>query len=476
MAATDARSSTLRNEQLSKLGTALSSAAFRPFLATVSRAPRSGTQITVHVARECITSGWSAFSRSITRDISRRISALDPDASVQVKLHSRSALDAPRSLEALIAKFGGERIYDPTGAFAEAETLMGFARELRRRMTDEVKGIYWSSRWRTAYVVLDRAALADGWNLRRDRLIAAERAVFDAYESNAADSRSDAAHRSSTVRLCFDLPGLPLVPVDSVSIAREHASKQRKVPRLLELAWLSRMPLLGAVFSLGTAGMAAAKLPVDNGAMPPAAWTTASTAGSGVAQQGGAADHGAAVSPGDQGDPFVGGPGLHSFWRDPVHGAVGQNPSSDMPAVTPRTGAAAALADTVTSQQFAEVARSAATFGRAIGISHGSLDLSWLAGAADGSPAVRAALMQPGIAAVLGLSGLMQGNPSEEAYQAALEDVELHFGLPRSLQREARWHFEGTPGSTDVGGGSYRDDAGKVLEARKPKRTRGSSA
>jgi hypothetical protein len=260
--------------------------------------------------------------------------------------------------------------------------------------------------------------------------------------------------------LCFDLPGLPLVPVDGASIKWEHAAKQRKVPRLVELAWLSRMPLLGAVFSLGSAGMAAAKLPVDNGAMPPAAWT-ASTTGSSVAKQG-------------EAEPFVGGPGLHSFWRDPIHGAVGQNPLSETPAPTRRPEAA--FADTVTPQQFAEVAKSAATFGRAIGARHGGLDLSWLAGASDGSPAARTPVMQPGIAAVLGLSGLMQGSPSEEAYQAALEHVELHFAVPRSLEREARWHSEGATGLNDSSDGkSYRDDSGKVIEAAR-RRTRGSSS
>src|SRR5207253_1096479 len=101
----------------------------------------------------------------------------------------------------------------------------------------------------------------DGWGLCRDRLIAAEQAVLDAYKTGVGGGHGDPSDRSRTVRLCFDLPGMPLVPVDNASIG--HAGKHRKVPRLVELAWLSRMPLLGAVFSLGSAGMAAANVPVD---------------------------------------------------------------------------------------------------------------------------------------------------------------------------------------------------------------------
>jgi hypothetical protein len=50
-------------------------------------------------------------------------------------------------------------------------------------------------------------------------------------------------------------------------------------------------------------------------------------------------------------------------------------------------------------------------------------------------------VMQPGIAAVLGRSSLMRGDAFGEAYGAALEDLRAHFGLPRSIQAEARWHF-----------------------------------
>lgn len=474
MTAVDANLSTLRNEQLDNLRTALSAAPVRPFLATLSRTARSGNRITAHVARECIKSSWPTSALAISRDISRRMTALGVDASVRVKMHRGSALEATRSLEAFVVGLGsGDVIYDPTGAFAEAASLVAFSHEVRRRLLGSLKGIYWSARWRTAYVVLDRAALADACGLRRDGLIAAEQAVLDAHKASVTGIRGDQIDRPRTVRLRFELPAMPVVPVDSASVG--HAAKDRKLPRLVELVRLSRMPLLGAVFSLGSVGMAAAKVPVDNDAIQPAVSAAVSTASAHVTGQTGAVGEAASILASTGDESFVGGPGLHSFWRDPVRGAVGQSSALDA-ASTRRIEAAPALGDSVTPDRFTELANSGATFGAwATGGDHAGFDLSWMADANPLHPdsgTSQAPVLQPGVAAVLGLSGLMRSEQSDVAYRAALEDTEMHFGPLRSLRREARWHPDD---ANEQSYGSDRDGPGKVLEARKRHPTHGSS-
>jgi hypothetical protein len=448
-------SSALSDEQLSKLRTALSAGPVRPFLVTLTRTPRCGAQITVHVARECIKPSFYTFSRSVERGILRRISAVGLDASVRVKLYRRFALDTPRSLEAFVAEFGrGERIYDPTGVFEAAESLIGFAHEVRRHLSRELKGVYWSSRWHIAYVVLDQAVLADAWLLKRDRLIAAEQVILNAYETNAGPSRLSGTE-PRTVKLCFALPGIPVVPVDKRSTELAVVGKIRVVPRLVELVWSCRVPLLTAVFGLGSASMAVPSLPAfDNGAMQPAAGAVASAVSSGPISYGDEADHATAVSRDHENEPFVGGPGLHLFWRDPIHGTIGQNP------LQPNIEPEGAIGEAVAWERFAELSKSGAIFSaQAASTDHRILDLSWLANhepprevvsdRSESGPALRLPLIQRGVVAVLGLSCLMQSEPPDEAYHSVLEDVQLHFGLPRSLQLEIRWHqadlIAGTP-------------------------------
>jgi hypothetical protein len=483
MVTADASSRAFNNERLIKLGVVLSACLVKPFLVTLSRTPRHGDRMTVHVSRECVKPSWSSLSRPLARDFARRVSALGFDGSVRVKLHSRSALDSPQSIEAFVAALGlGERIYDPTGAFAEAENLLGFACEVRRKLPRQLKGIYWSARWRTTFVLLDRTTLSDELGLTRDRLIAAENAVLDAHEISSGGSRADSTGRPRLVRLCFDLPGMPLVPVDDASIG--HVGKSRMGSLLTERTWLSRMPVLGAVLSLFPAGMATAALPADNGPAQPSLSASASGASGSVAGQSDGARRIATASAVESPGSFAGGPGLHSLWRDSVHGAAGQSPSVNDPV---STEACAAAGGTVTPEQFAELAKSGATFGaRTTDAGHGSLDVSWQS---KQESAVRGPVMQPGVAAVIGLSGLMQGGESEVVYRAALEDVEMHFGLPRSLQVETSWHFERTTGhedgvrewlgrigSNEAGNGiPYWRNFNKVLEA-KTRHTRGSSS
>jgi hypothetical protein len=427
MTRTSTKLCTLTKHQVDSLRTAISVGPVKPFLVTLDR---SGTELVVHVARETTKASSGAtfgFYPLTKRDFSNQISALGLDLSIRIKLYSRAALDKPRSLEAFIAKFApGERLYDPISAFDEAERLVGFACELRRRLEGDLRGIYWNSRWRTIYVLLNDEAFVDGgYGLLQDKLIAAERSVVEAHQA------STEAGVPRNVRLCFNVPvARPLVPLDDASFVHQYAQSLRNPagPRLLQLATLARVPILSALLGMGSAGVAVAKLPpVENLPMQ----TSVDTAG--------------AVS------------GLAA-------GAVRRNASIDRAPpgtqiLETKTKAGIHSEGTISRDTFFEVTRIGATFDASPTIMRErKLDLRWLpdrerisrseSNASTGAPGSRGfPAMQPGITGVFGLSSLMGSDLSGEAYDAVLKDVQAHFGLPRSLRAEAFLHFVATAGS-----------------------------
>jgi hypothetical protein len=471
MATANARLSVLTRYDRDKLKAAISAGPVRPFLVTLDQSSVSGAELNIHAARGGVSRAVNTSPRLMGRDLSRQISALGLDVSVKVKFYGRNALDKSRSLEQFFVKFErGERIYDPTGVFDEAERLVNFARGLRRQLAEGLKGLYWSSRWRTTYVVLNEEAFVEGYCLSREKLSAAERTVVKAYEASAGQRRVDSvdevsndslnrfeAAASHNVRLCFNPPAMPVVPIDESSIPHKRASWQiiPRVLRLLDLRTLSRVPLLTVLFGMGSAGMALAKVPgiestltqqaVD--ASKPMVAVSASDAKGNVEDP----LNGPALLPSDVSDLFPGGPGLHLLWRDPIHGAVGRGFASQrVPAGTqisqPPTNPLVGSDRLIGRDHFHKVAKSGATFcGPAGTTEEDKLDLKWEAdgealhaGRSTGRLGSSAfPIMQPGIAALLGLSKLTRSDSTDQAYATVLEDLRFHFGFARSLQVEA---------------------------------------
>jgi hypothetical protein len=427
-------SSILARHDQDKLWRAISAGPVKPFLVT---SDRSGSRLTCHIARE-VAGGYSLVTPGVhprmRRDISRRVSALGFDLSIRVKSHSRHSLDKPHSLEAFLARFGaGERLYDPACVFDEAEQLVGFAAEIRHRLGDRLTGIYWNSRWRTAYVLLNEKAFVDvdGCRLRQDSLIATERSVFEA--SNAFPM----AGVSRIARLCFELPlSSPLIPVDDASFTSSRVRDQR-TPPLLQLATLARVPVLSALLGIGSAGMAVAKLPPVLSQPAPASADTviAAAAATPIDKFG---NRSATFHADSIGDVAVSPDGL----------SVKRNASAD-----PTAKAAVGGDGSISRDHFFQVSSSGATFDPLPAELHQRrLDLRWLP---EGERAGRGGLnaserrarppsfpvMQPGIAGILGLSKLTEGGFSSEAYGAILREVQAHFGLPPSLQAQALLHL-----------------------------------
>jgi hypothetical protein len=443
-----------------ELKAALSGCRFRPFLVTLQKSPSARAKLDVHVAREVVnaTSGARRSSlRLLKREVARRVAPLELDVSIRLRLHSRRILDKPRSLEELIVRFGrGERLYDPTGAFEEAERLVVFALHLRYQLGDDLKGVYFSSRLRATCVLLNKRAFVDGDRLRREALIAAERSVVSAHQTSARrkfveepdhahNLMSDQLGNAENVRLCFDPPAVPLVPIDARSVIGRS---------------FFRLPTLSTLFGLGSTDVLANNRSIGNRSRftTDTAITTSTAAPEDAASFVDNRGDGDAPLSSDGGDMFAGGPGLHLLWRDPVNGAVGQNTSAhqapygtlpsraktDSPVGTEMSPGTHQLFDAATPPASLGSSKSATP---SLG-----LHLRWLV---DGMTVEATALdvsasrtkpsapsaMQPAIAAMLGRSSLVRGDSFGEAYRAAFEDLRSHFGLPRSFQAEARWHF-----------------------------------
>jgi hypothetical protein len=451
MEQTGATSRTFTQQSRRGLKTALSGCPYRPFLVTLEQSPSARAKLNVHIAREVVSAASGAHTSShrlVKRRIVGHVKPLGLDASIQVRLYSRHSLDKPRSLEELIFWFGrGERLYDPTGAFEEAERLVALAGHLRRQLGGDLKGIYWSSRLQATCVLLKEKAFVDGHRLRREKLIAAERSVVNVYQASArrkfvergnhaANPVPDQLGSAESVRLCFDLPAVPVVPIDAASVI--HRS-------------FVRLPTLGTLFGLGSMNMPANNSMAENRSITSAdtAITTSIASAEDAAKYG---DDGA-PAPSDGGNLFAGGPGLHLLWRDPINGAIGENtpahqaclgalpsrPAGDKMGPSPDQ-----LFNAATTH---ESSRTSTSTTRSF-----VLDLRWLvdgmtidAAESDMFPnqakPSAPSVMQPAIAAMLGRSDLMRGDPLGEAYAATLEDLRAHFGLPRSIQAEARWHF-----------------------------------
>jgi hypothetical protein len=434
-----------------ELRASLSSCPVRPFLATLNRSSRSDTELNIHVSRKAANSP----PRRMRHDISNQISSLALGLPVRIKFHRCGALDKPRSLEQFLMRFGqGEWVYDPTGVFEEAERLVSFAHRLRRQIAGKLKGIYWSSRWRTTYVVLDKKSFGDGYFFSRERLAAAERITVHAYTArgnelpNTSPDCFDAA-APHNVRLCFHTPGMPVVPIDDASIPNKR-SRRHAFPNLLRLPRLrtvSGIPLLTVLFGVGSAGVAFAKGPgiesvtqIEAGASRSSQSVSIRDATSDLRS---ALDDRAMLSLAAS-DPFPGGPGLHLFWRDPVHGAVEQTVAPSQTVQGARnseqgTNPVAGIDEAVRPDQFRDAANSGATFGVLERAQEPRVDLGW---AAEGERAKLDLypITQSGVAALLGLSRLARSDSSDDAYRMELEDLRLHFGSSRSLEVQARLH------------------------------------
>ena len=447
------RSDLLTRDELDEIRTASSTSPITPFLVTVSEYCPPKMALDVHVARETAKALFTANScaRLVRNHFAKSLRSRREQLAIRVRVHSAAALGRPQSLEAFVSAVAvGERVYDPTGVFEEADRLIRFASALRSQRQIQINGVYWNSRLRTVYVLLHEESFVDRAWLLPNRLIAAERVVACAFEASA----QRASEKTYRVRLGFEIPPVPLVPIDAASSAPRKATGFRLagLPPLHGLATLARVPMLGALVGVGSAASAAASVVPRE--PPPIVSGIDDSAPSGRATRnlpGNAKAHlddqhrnsDAAHLPGaGRGDAFV-TEGLHMLWRDPIRGTIGRNASYAAARSAQRSPDAAGPEQPISRAKFIEISALGGRFGRHESAAVGrQLDLGWLPSggpdAADRPPGLSA--LRSGVAAIPGLSLLAGDDPSDEAYEAILQHLPVYFGLPVPLQEEMLRH------------------------------------
>jgi len=384
-------------------------------------------------------------------------------------------------LEAFISAFGGgERLYDPTGVFSEADRLVAFARALRGRLATGLKGVFWNSRLRTVYVLLEEGSFADAYFVFWNKLTAAEQAVIQAFESTSGQDPQSQSIALHSVRLCFDVPAVPLVPIDAASKREQQIGGgiQLGLRRLRELATLAKVPLISALLGLGSASTAAASQSVIDNTQMLITADNREVHSLATADIAGLRGTGTAV-----GSPLetpesqaLLSDGLHMLWRDPIRGPIGTNTSYDEMHSALESLAAKLITGVdderrISREHFSQFAEAGISFG-----AHGQsaareaeLDLAWLsrtAAAAEEAqdlnrrPSLYA--LQSGVAAIPGLTSFASGDFSDEAYDAILQHLQVYFGSPRALQDEAQRHTKNAAPSRQNGDAAER----KILLAQ----------
>lgn len=126
-------------------------------------------------------------------------------ATVSVRVHRRSEMAFPRSVEAWLRVFcSGHPVYDPTGVARRARGLLDVARAAKERFGDLIASMYFDPARREFLVRNRRRHMAVGPNALAE--------ISDAI-SHAWSSDKAAAARV-TVRSIDRLPNRPLIPVE----------------------------------------------------------------------------------------------------------------------------------------------------------------------------------------------------------------------------------------------------------------------
>ncbi|MEX2129637.1 MAG: hypothetical protein WD871_15555 [Xanthobacteraceae bacterium] len=215
--------------------------AARPFFAALETCDGSNPVVRIHSSK-------MVASSADRRDLLARVREACGDATVRIEAHGAKGLQEATSLEAFVRPMKGEILFDPTGTITHARRLVAYAAELRDEFGRQVKGVFWSGEWRTAYVVFDaERTFVDGKikvSFLRDAELAARRLLLETCGADATDF-------VAAVRLGFEAPPVPVIAVDRRS--------DWLAPTLINtLRRRASMSALAAVFGLSTAGIAAA--------------------------------------------------------------------------------------------------------------------------------------------------------------------------------------------------------------------------
>jgi hypothetical protein len=160
---------------------------------------------------------------------------------IAIRIHNRSALQSPRSLEALtIGGSDTKIVYDPTQIFTRAAILVWVAKTARGRLPGQIASCHFHAASRTLLVMPHSSVEAAGYDALK-RAVAAIMAEADA----------EAEFDGVAVRVASELPRLEgWLPVDYLSVRPAHYL--RGVLRTAAVAVFSTGVLAGTVAHAGT--------------------------------------------------------------------------------------------------------------------------------------------------------------------------------------------------------------------------------
>lgn len=208
----------------------------RPFLIDLETDPRGRRCLVVHLSRKAESHDGP------NEEISSRLRQEGITEPFRVVLHRD--FDRWSSLEQFVAALSpAEIVYDPTGAFVRACTLLRATQKLRAALGNRLIGIYVSSVWRTVFVLLDRARMAGPEADESAAVAAVKQQVAKAFAADDGKGTLPLA-----VRTGFKLPRTELVAVDRASVLSRSTST----------SWIGKaasIPLIGAL-ALAMAGAA----------------------------------------------------------------------------------------------------------------------------------------------------------------------------------------------------------------------------
>lgn len=408
----------------------------------VTRAGKS--VVTIHAAK-------SVVSRHQMDELRNELVGRGHSGAIKLRRHSDRSLERARSIEGFVKNFAHDQsLHDATGAIDRGHALVAFARAMRSELGDKLAGLYWNSRWRTVYVVLNHKHFVREAKLSTADLGAMEDLTLTHLVAATSSLPDDFR---PALRLSFELPRLALVPIDKHSQAA-----RRSLFGIMRSNMM--MPALGALIGMGSVGMASA----DEATAPAVSGINGKIAiVGGYSDSDSGSEHnrglvaGSLTLPGDtqwgvqfdgaigrDGGSNTGGIGGHFFWRDPSKALLGitaahvtkNNDSSPTQSLS-RLGGEGELY----LEQFTIAARGGYQWGSNIDNgTYSALDISWYAtdnfklvagGANDPTRDMTAHAgfeFQPGMASISGLTFFADAAVGDESYLNASVGIRYYFG------------------------------------------------
>ncbi len=408
--------------------------------------------LTLHIARQ-------RDRQSLQREAAAAMARAGAAVDCRVRWIDHGSIDLARTLQDVLRSFAHDAIvYDPTHSISRAKALVELGRRLRGAFGYGLRGLYLEPDSRSLFLLyrpdefLQEGALDAA---TKDRLEGEARAIVASWQSE------DGTAFGLSIRLCFELPPVSLVPLDPLSLDNS----------LQRLPWMARLHaeiLVGGVATLLGMALAAparaqdANLPAVSGVngkvQLEAGEGDAHPLGEGIGSLtfplgqsfGGQIDAGGA----SDGGHAIWGLAGQGFWRNPDLGLVGgfyahMHEDLTFPGMTgtqlSRSGVEGALYLGRFTPQAEVGFQSGGTKNGAFGV----VELGWyptdnllIRGGADLNPGKDLALAdveyQLGYSALPGLSVFAEGGVSGERPSYALFGFRYYFGATKTLIRRHR--------------------------------------